>query len=694
MIHHFTASDVEGTVSAFFLFGLLTLIPGYVVGSALSVFSFGSRTLVARAAISVCLSISTVPIVTYLCWLAAPSAPWLACAVTLCAFPVVLARGNPPKGGRVSKERVAVLAIVAGWVVIGTACLIDLQIGDKLYVPVTSFDYMLRTAITAAVERTGVPPANPYFYAGHGFILRYHYFWYMLCGLVGRMGRPFVTARIAVIAGTLWSGIALVAVIALYTHFAGARKPGGDRRMLISVTLLSVTGLDIVPLVISFLLSGRFNASGEWWNEPVLSWVNSVFWQPHSIAALVACVTGMVAIRDAAQHGSWPARVPGAAIGGAAMASALGLSIYVTFVFAVFLAVWLVMLLARRRRAESIVICVAGGVAFVMAIPYLLELTRGLPGSGSGGGRATLPVQFAVRSFYFAEALAGSGSSWRTTAANTLALPVNYFLEFGFFFLVGVRQWKKRSDAYGAALLATSILVCTFLRSNSISNNDLGWRGITFAQFVLVIWATEMWDNGLFPSKRRALSAVGVMLALGFAATVYDVTMLRIYPLLLDSLNIPRYHWLAPDHRLGERTYALREVYERLGRELPENAIVQQNPGAIPGDLFYGLYADRQTFVETPSCGVVFGGDASLCGGILTVIQRVFDHGNNLDQVCQEFSISAVIVKDTDAVWNDKTSWVWKREPLIGNNYARAFRCVGPDTAGAHSPGLRATVRR
>ena len=115
------------------------------------------------------------------------------------------------------------------------------------------------------------------------------------------------------------------------------------------------------------------------------------------------------------------------------------------------------------------------------------------------------------------------------------------------------------------------------------------------------------------------------MLALGCAATVYDATMLRLYPLLLDGLAIPRYHWLAPDHHLGERTYALREVYERLGRELPDSAIVQQNPNAVPGDLFYGLYADRQTAVETPACGVVFGGPATLCDSVLAPVREVFD---------------------------------------------------------------------
>jgi hypothetical protein len=202
--------------------------------------------------------------------------------------------------------------------VIGTDCLVDLQIGNRLSVSVTSFDYMLGTAITAAVERTGAPPANAYFYAGHGCILPYHCFWYMLCGLVGRMGQPLVSARTAVTAGTRWSGVALAAVIALYTHLSDAQKPGdADRRMLIAMALLSVTGLDIVPLAIMFLLSGRFNAGSEWRNEPALSWVNSVFRQPNPIAALVACVTGCLrfAMRRGMRSGvgvcpAWQSGVP------------------------------------------------------------------------------------------------------------------------------------------------------------------------------------------------------------------------------------------------------------------------------------------------------------------------------------------------------------------------------------------------
>jgi hypothetical protein len=698
MIHNFTAWDASAVSIVFLLFTLFLVVPGYVLGAWLDIFAFDRRTLLARIAISVSLSIAVVPIATYLCWLSVPAVPWLVCAASWVALPVVLARHlrrRDRRSGRLSKPRVIVLAILAGWVVVGAFCLIDIQIGHRLYFPINSYDDTFRAAATAAIDRTGVPPTNPYFYPGHGYLLRYHYFWYMLCSLVERFGGHLVTARIAVLGGTLWSGIALAAIVSLYVHFFRSTRPENpDKQTLVAIALLGVTGLDILPFTITFVLSGRFNASSEWWNEPVLSWANSVFWQPHSIVALIACLTGLLIMRSAARRSETRARISGAAVGGAALASSLGLSVYITFVFGIFLAVWVIWLLFRRRWPEVRITCVAAILSLVLSIPYLLEL------SGKRSARANEPVDsvkspigFSVRSFPLAEAFVGEpGNHWEVPLLDLVMLPLNYFLEFGIFFVVGIKQWRRMrcqrelsdEDACGIAMVVTSMVICTFLRSNVIANNDLGWRGIAIAQFVLLIWAAELWENGLFTAKRSLFSGFGVMLALGAAATVYDVTMLRIYPILLDDLAIPRYAWLAPDHHLGERTYALREVYERLSNELPEKAVVQQNPNAVPADMFFGLYADRQTAAETLSCGVGFGGSAALCRDILKPIVKFFAQSGSMnsaqvDVACRQLSIAALVVKDTDGVWKDKTSWVWQKEPLIGNSYSRAFLCPAGD---------------
>jgi len=53
---------------------------------------------------------------------------------------------------------VILCAIVVGWVVLGTFCLIDLQIGNRLYFPTVSYDYQLRTAITSSFLRVSLRP--------------------------------------------------------------------------------------------------------------------------------------------------------------------------------------------------------------------------------------------------------------------------------------------------------------------------------------------------------------------------------------------------------------------------------------------------------------------------------------------------------------------------------------------------------
>lgn len=685
---NFTAQDLAATPLAFVLLGLFLVIPGYVLGALTDVFEFHRRSLPARCAIALCLSVAVVPILVYFNWRYLPAAPWALCAASWCAFAVIAVRRTHWRAlprRPFSKERKLVLAIVAGWLVLGTLCLVDLQIGHRLYFHLASYDYTLRTAFTAAIARTGVPPLNPYYYPGHPAPLRYHYFWFMLCALAERMGGTILTARIAVIAGTLWSGVALIAVLALSMQFFSREAAGNrDRKMLLAVALLGITGLDIVPNAVAFLLTHRFPASSEWWNEPVLSWANSVFWQPHSIAALVACVTGLLVARDGAQRpGRWPAMI-GATLCGAAFAGACGLSIYVAAIFGVFLAAWTVTLFLRGRRRDAAVHCAAGVIVLLLAGGFLLSVSR-------GGSVAGPPIGFAIRPFYFVEVLVsslGKGPHWHVAVADALTLPVNYFFEFGFFFLVAVRQWKKLrarkpwtdQDAFCVVMLVTSIVICSFFRSNAIANNDLGWRGIIAAQFVLLLWAAELWDNGLFPVGKKWRSAAGALLILGALPAVYDVTMLRLYPLLSDDLAIPRYRWLAPDHNLGARTYALRHMYQSLNTTLPKSAIVQQNPETAPGDLFYGLYADRQAAAESSSCGAVFGGPPAACPAMLAAIDPLFSAFAHLpiaqvEATCRDLSIDAVVVKDTDSVWKDPDAWVWKAQPVMANSYARAFLC-------------------
>lgn len=697
-----TFLDISGILLAAAVLSLFTVAPGYVVGWLLNLFDLRTRTLLAQLAIAVCLSIAFAPIFLYFIWRFTPNLLWPAALLPMLFALVLWLRGTrastqPPR--RMPREYKIVLAILGAWVALGAASLADLQIGHRLYVSIVSYDYALRTAFTSAIARTGVPPQNPYFNPGRSYPIRYHYLWYMLCALAVRITGGRISPRIAVAAGTVWSGIALVALLALYLRLSPAdphsRRP---RRLLITVGLLAVTGLDILPLTAIFLISHRLNASSEWWNELILSWPNTAFWQPHTLISLVACMTGLLALLWASSVASRRARITAAILCGAAFASAVGLSLYVAFVFTAFLFVWSALLFIQRRTSDAAAALGALAALAIFVSPFLLELAHGAVAQAAAASRISLTV----RSFYFAEALARAVAPthpWLVPLLNFVFLPVNYFFELGLYFVAAVVYAKhlRRSpltqhDTFELTLLVVSLLVATFLRSGLIANNDLGWRAIIAAQLVLLLWAARLWDSSdLRPSFHRP--GVLLLVALGLAATIYDTTMLRLYPVLLDNFSIPRYAWLAPDHHLGERTYALRQAYQALDRILPSSALIQQNPNANPQDLFFGLYANRATLIDMPTCGVSFGGSAALCAQLHPQVDALFHSPSpvspaKLDPLCNRFTLSAIVVKDTDPVWRDRTSWVWHRAPQWASPYARVFLCgpAAPTHSGAALP--------
>ena len=687
MTENFLISDLIGTSWAFCLFALFIFVPGYVFGWLLDVFGFRRRALLARFAISTPLSIAVFPILTYLLWRWSLVAAWTMYAGCWIAFLLLLVRDHHLwlSKPRISKTVGILLAIVAGWIVVGMLCLVDLQIGDRLYFPTVAYDYMLRTAFTSAITRTGVPPHNPYFFPGHPVFMRYHYFWYLPCSLVDQLGGARVTPRHAVLASTLWCGIALMALVPLYLRFF---QPKGsinlERRTLVGIGLLSATGLDIVPVILIGLISRRLFFPIDAWNDQVTSWITSLLWEPHHVAALIACLTGFLVI----WYTSRAARVRASVIAGLTFATAAGLSVYVTFVFAMFVAIWLPMTLFQKDRRPAVVICIAGLVAVAVASPYLTELHRSSSGQGNGGGPF---LQVTIRQFIPADAIIETlwpREGWLLPVANLLLLPLNYYLELGFFFVVGLMQWRRmrrsgdffnHAELCGFTMAAVSVLLCTFLRSGVISINDLGWRGFLLAQFVLLIWAAELWDDGLFASSRKAepvrqsaifrgqRPAIAALLVLGVAGSLYEVCMVRFYYVISGGFD-------------GKRSYAIRQLYEGLKQMLAENAVVQHDPNHLPGDVFYGLYADRQAAAETSQCGVVFGGDPALCPGVIGPINDLFEKPGaiapeNINTVCESLSIDTLVVKDGDKVWADKNSWVWKRQPILANDYARAFLC-------------------
>jgi hypothetical protein len=307
-----------------------------------------------------------------------------------------------------------------------------------------------------------------------------------------------------------------------------------------------------------------------------------------------------------------------------------------------------------------------------------------------------------VRSFtLFDLVLPSFGWNWNQVAvANLLVLPLNYFLETGVWFALAIiwwrRAWRRRGhlgEAELAALtmFAVSILVATFLRSGVITNNDLGWRSMLIAQVIVLVWSIAplraWWRLRSRPSQvpgrwRRRMS---ILVVLGLASTVYEILDLRFYLPLTALRVVPPVVWFTSHPDLGRRAFDARHVYEKVAASLPQNANLQGNPAGP--NIYYGLYAMRQTADADSVCGSTFGGGTEDCPRMQAQLIPLFNapaaaRKAEVDQVCDAWGINVLIAKDDDPIFADHGAWPWTRPTIAESERVRAVQC-----GGLHRPG-------
>jgi hypothetical protein len=210
-----------------------------------------------------------------------------------------------------------------------------------------------------------------------------------------------------------------------------------------------------------------------------------------------------------------------------------------------------------------------------------------------------------------------------------------------------------------------------------IANNDLGWRGFLFAQFVLILWAIDFWPE--WPKLGFDLRiTLRAMLMLGVFGTAYQVVMLRMYPIFLDQWVIPGSKPYSPsvDGQFGRRALAIRRGYTQLESMLPEGATIQFNPRGDTNGYFCGLYANRQVVAFDEGCGSTFGGARQDCAEIISRVPPVFET-LAIQRPIDQDHIDVFVFQDTDPVWADRRSWIWQMKPLVANNYFRALPTRG-----------------
>ena len=291
-----------------------------------------------------------------------------------------------------------------------------------------------------------------------------------------------------------------MSTVALFLRLFVWQGPGNfRRRAVIGILLLGVTGLDILPNALLWFLYSKGLANSilptvEWWNEQIDGFTWTALWEAHHLAGLLSVLIAFLLLREAPQREGLE-RWKYVAAAGIALASSFGDSIYIAFVFGVFLLAWTAVAFAKKWRAEAAVSLAAGAICLLLAAPYLASMA----GGPSTAGGAAFPIAFDMRRFFLIDRILkaqGHGEWWRLTLINTALLPLNYLLELGFFFAAGLLWWRRRPAksepltrnqlALGLMVL-TSVAICSCLRSTVIDNNDLGWRGFLLAQFGLLL---------------------------------------------------------------------------------------------------------------------------------------------------------------------------------------------------------------
>ena len=700
---NYTIHDTFSLILAMLLFTTVSVFPGYVIGWVINIFSFRQRTFPVQYVVAIALSNALIPVLLFLQYRYFSNRYGIGLIVVFFILWIAiqinsLAKSRPRL--EITRQLKIALALGGAWVVFCICLLVDIQIGQSLYNNAASFDFTTRTALIEAITRTGIPPINPAYYPGHfERITQLYYFWYIPGSVVDAIGGRWVDARIALFAGITWCGLSLIATIATYMRIRNNQSGAKAwQASMIGAQLIAVSGLDFIP-VIAIMIGVKttfgvlpFDGRIEGWNVPVMSWLNAITWVPNHVASMAACIIALLAILSGLRSTKFQ-QLASVIIAGFSIGSAIGLSIWVAFTFGIFMALWAIVILFNKLQQSMFWAVVASGtLGLILVSRFLFEVLQPGEGSGVSGG---IPISLYVRRF----TLTGLLPPGQREIAGTLLLPVNYFFELGFFFIIALLWLRQRRKAdfsqdnpYLLAetlLLATVAILLSFVKSTILVINDLGMRGWLLGQFILIVWAVDIL-NGLpntqillTPTVFRSLSnskrindLLGILLIVGIMTTTLEATSTRFWTMLVDTGLVGVPNELSPDMHLGQRTYDARLTYEYIRDHTPQDIIIQNNPITVL-DRPSGLYGTRQMVIADRTA---YGVPKEVFKEISTSIGHIFQLKNaknwiSIDTICNQYSIQVIVIKDTDPLWSSLPILNEQRVPMYVNRHYALFNC-------------------
>ena len=722
----FAAPEIVQTYWAVPVGALYFVAPGYLLAGMTDFFEFRRRSWPEQLMWSVALSTPLSLVLAQLLGRHLAFGPAVGCFLLLAAAAGVLGvtRRKQVTGSEWAAERGAPI-----WVILGALAVFlplataDIQIGHRLFQSTIAYDWAVRVPMVRAAMTSGVPPANPLSaLTGRAAPLRYYYYWYVLVGQLSRVAH--VDARAGLAASTVWAAFDFLAVLCLcLKYFAGVRERW-PATCLTAALVGCVMGLDLIPALALLLIPKLgMNIEMEWWHpDRSPSWLSSFLYAPHHIAGIASCMIGFLAIvscaapKERGPSRRWRSWIVPSLIAGICFSATAGDSTFVALIFGAVCLVWAILSIAKKEWRTIGCLAFAAVIAVALSFSFLREMSTG------AGAPSTISHPLLMTAFRNNQFIVLTLARYHIAQQNFL---LNYalrgpgvllltFAEFGFFTFVFFHRLRR--DIFQRqpltvyeqglwAVLCGAGLIAFFVSSGVDGPNDLGMHAGMVLKFVLLLWAAP-WVRTLYQrrhellvapaTKKLLVAAAAFTFALGLAGSVYQILLERTLFALEETHLIHKKMDTYPVEGLSYRLYDVRDAYQQVARLLPANSLLQFNPASVLQPAF-GLYATRQLVAADPKCGTPFGGDEALCYQVYDRIQSVFGNAGSdqsedrrtpvvakvedLDALCGQFSIDAVLASSVDAAWAQPDSWVWTRKAIYANNSVRLIPCG----AGARS---------
>jgi len=550
-------------------------------------------------------------------------------------------------------------ALLLLWWLFVAVALVDIDIGGGLYQSLVTFDTVKHAMTIESIAQYGLPLHDPFYARPEP--AGYYYYYYTWGALVRWVTGGLVDGRMAFAATAFWSGIIFVALLWRVAKDAELIRIGRDRRfLLIAILLCCVTGLDLLPTLLRYMITGSAVRLVDHWSEEIRFALTSIIWVPHHMGGFIAAWCGVLLLHRAAAPPASPAPAPRfilAGLAGICFATAFGMSVWIALGAAPALLLWALVEGRRGRPQLLLFMGVAALVALVLAAPQLADLLHGRVSDGT-------PVKFWIRRF--------SGFQYDSPGTIQVPLvlalvPIGYALDFGLFALGGSLYQRLYGRSKATAPTAarpirsflligflTSLLMVTFVRS-SVINNDFGWRAIWFAQFPLMIWTAAVVQNmalrspfaPIRPGVLRPKLLWWILLVIGVAGNAWDIAGLRM------KFPDPDFRVRNPVNLEPRGDMAQRRAYDWANEHLPHRAILQHNPAQNLRIFDFGLYS-RNRVALADGAANLFGVSAAMARDRRDAIRPIFEQQltpARIARIARANQIDYLIFIDIDPVW-------------------------------------------